>query len=94
MSTELKLKNGRCRAFPDAIAKVLVKRGLGTYLTRDMRAAEPAITAPEAAAVVAEVEVASQAPDDLESLKAQADARGIKYHHRAGVAKLRELLAA
>lgn len=30
--------------------------------------------------------------DDVEALKAEADRRGIKYHHRAGVAKLRELL--
>jgi hypothetical protein len=30
--------------------------------------------------------------DELSALKAEADRRGIKYHHRAGVAKLRELL--
>jgi hypothetical protein len=34
------------------------------------------------------------APDDeTEALRAECDAKGIKYHHKAGAAKLRELLA-
>ena len=42
-----------------------------------------------------QVSIAAPIPiqDELAVLKAQADARGIAYHHRAGVAKLRELLA-
>lgn len=30
--------------------------------------------------------------DDIEELKALCDERGIKYHHKAGVTKLKELL--
>jgi hypothetical protein len=30
--------------------------------------------------------------DDVTELRAQLDAKGIKYHHKAGAAKLRELL--
>lgn len=30
--------------------------------------------------------------DELEALKALADEKGIKYHHKAGVTKLKELL--
>lgn len=30
--------------------------------------------------------------EELPKLRAEADALGIEYHHRAGVAKLRELL--
>ena len=36
--------------------------------------------------------VVVQESDELAKLKSEADRRGIKYHHRAGVAKLRELL--
>lgn len=35
-----------------------------------------------------------RASSGLDELKAEADRRGIKYHHRAGVPKLRELLEA
>ena len=43
MKVELELKNGRRKAFPAKLAKVLVARGLGremTYQTREIRAAE------------------------------------------------------
>jgi hypothetical protein len=77
MKVELELKNGRRKAFPAKLAKVLVARGLGkemTYQTREIRAEAP------------------KAPDEADALRAELDKRGIKYHHRAGVAKLRELL--
>lgn len=77
MKVELELKNGRRKAFPAKLAKVLVARGLGremTYQTREIRAEAP------------------KAPDEADGLRAELDKRGIKYHHRAGVAKLRELL--
>lgn len=35
---------------------------------------------------------ADQPVDELAALKAEADKRGITYHHRAGAAKLRALL--
>lgn len=83
MSIELELKNGKRRKFHANVAKVLVARGLARepvgYQTRELRAELPA-----------PVPVAD---DELEALKAEADRRGIKYHHRAGVAKLRELLS-
>ena len=59
MSVELELKNGKRRKFHPQVANVLIRRGLGvevqagTYLTRDMRAAEP-VRAPAAAVPVAE----------------------------------------
>lgn len=80
MKIELELRDGKRKLFPEPVAKVLIKRGLGkvpeqvekvaTYQTRDMRADE----------------------SELDALKAEADRRGIHYHHRAGVVRLRELL--
>ena len=82
MKVELELKNGKTRKFHPQVAKVLVARGMGRemgYQTREMRAAP---------------EVTPQTTQDVEAdaLRAELDKRGIKYHHRAGVAKLRELL--
>lgn len=34
-----------------------------------------------------------KADDDLASLRAEAEALGIKFHHKAGAAKLAELIA-
>ncbi len=80
MKVELELKNGKRKSFSAQVAKVLVARGLGSevqgYQTRELRAAPSRPT--EA--------------DELEALRAELDKRGIKYHHRAGAAKLRELL--
>lgn len=82
MKVELELKNGKRKQFPERVAKVLLARGLARepmgYQTRELRAEPP--------------KVAPVVDDELEALKAEADRRGIKYHHRAGVAKLRELL--
>lgn len=36
--------------------------------------------------------VEGNSTDELEELKAKCDELGIKYHHKAGVAKLKELL--
>ena len=80
MKVELELKNGRRKVFPAKLAKVLVARGLGremTYQTRELRAA-PASKPTE--------------DEEVKRLRAELDKRDIKYHHRAGVAKLRELL--
>lgn len=48
---------------------------------------------------VQDVEIVEEIKEDvetptLEQLRAELDARGIKYHHKAGVEKLAELLAA
>ena len=37
-------------------------------------------------------EMRAETPDESDVLRAELDKRGIKYHHRAGVAKLRALL--
>lgn len=81
MKVELELKNGKRREFHANVAKVLVSRGLGRevmgYQTREMRAAPEAKPSED---------------DEVSALRAELDKRGVKYHHRAGVAKLRELL--
>jgi len=81
MKVELELKNGKRRSFHSQVAKVLVARGIGRevmgYQTRELRAAPEAKPSED---------------DEVVTLRAELDKRGIKYHHRAGVAKLRELL--
>ena len=63
MSVELELKNGKRRKFHPNVANVLIRRGMGvevqSYLTRDMRAAEPVRRADP-------VEVAAPAKDEAE----------------------------
>lgn len=73
-------KNGREEMMSRRFADILSKMGRVTYQTRDMQA-EPARPEP-----------AKPATDEAAQLRAELDKRGIKYHHRAGVAKLRELL--
>lgn len=77
MKVEIELKNGKVRSYPEPIAKVLVARGLGKE-TLGYQTREMRAEAPK--------------HSEVDALKAEADKRGIKYHHRAGVAKLRELL--
>ena len=64
MKVELELKNGRRKAFPEAMANMLVKRGIATYATRDMRAA-PVIPAEVIAPAPAEepIEAATESQD-------------------------------
>ena len=76
MKVELELKNGSRKAFNQKIAKVLVARGL----------------AREAMGYQTRELRAESVLDEADRLRAELDKRGIKYHHRAGVAKLRELL--
>lgn len=92
MKVELELKNGRRKAFNPTVAKVLVARGLAceamSYQTRELRATDNAKwDAGELGRSEAHAEV-----DEVETLRVELDKRGIKYHHRAGAAKLRELL--
>lgn len=37
--------------------------------------------------------IKSDEPNELDELKAKADALGIKYHHKSGVEKLKKLIA-
>lgn len=93
MKVELELKNGRRKAFPEKLAKVLVKRGVGAYQTRELRAESPA-PAPEPTAQPQSDGASQDSMSEVDKLRAELDSRGISYHHRAGVAKLRELLEA
>jgi hypothetical protein len=76
MKVELELKNGTRKAFNQKVAKVLVARGLARE-TMGYQTREMR---------------AEPVLDEADRLRAELDKRGIKYHHRAGVAKLRELL--
>jgi hypothetical protein len=77
MKVELELKNGSRKAFNRKLAKVLVARGLA----RETMGYQ-----------TRELRAAEPVLDEADRLRAELDKRGIKYHHRAGVAKLRELL--
>ena len=77
MKVELELKNGRRKAFNPRVAKVLLGRGLA----RETMGYQ-----------TRELRAAEPVLDEADRLRAELDKRGIKYHHRAGVAKLRELL--
>ena len=71
--------NGMQREVRDSVGRVLVKRGLA----REVKA-EPA----PGRYLDREMKPESEA----DRLRAECDRRGIKYHHRAGEARLRELL--
>lgn len=88
---------GSFRIVSEMRARALIKIGfarLGTsaYITRDMRAVEvPAVVMPEP--VAAPPEPIESPTDDLDSmgvdeLRALAESRDIKVHHRAGRAKI------
>lgn len=79
--------NGSTREMGEHYAKILNTLGHGTYSTKDMWAAEkPAVV------IVAERTEDNLDALDIDGLRALADSRGIKYHHRAGADKLRSLL--
>lgn len=98
MNVEFKYTNGRQRLMNRRYADVLSKLGHGTYMTRDMRAAEPAPVPvvpldAESAAASAPAEsgfdLDKMEPEDLHAL---AKSRGVKIHHKAGADKVREAL--
>lgn len=67
---------------PDKAAKVFVRVGKLRQVERSMTYQTRELRA----------DPAPRRDDNLEAMKAEADRRGIKYHHLAGAAKLRELL--
>lgn len=83
-------KSGRQQSMPERMARTLQKIGRGTYLTRDM-AASPVAIAP-AVVPVAQVVVMDLDSMDADALRALADERGVKVHHKAGAEKLRAAL--
>ncbi len=88
MKVDFTYRNGRVREMQEKHADILQKIGKGTYQTRELRAAGNRQWEAEALPI-------RQSPaelDEVDALRAELDRRGIKYHHRAGVAKLRELL--
>lgn len=79
MKVEVELRNGAVKSLPEKLAKVWIARGLARKpMGYQTRELR---AAPQAAPV-----------DEADALRAELDRRGIKYHHRAGPAKLRELL--
>lgn len=90
MNVDFKYINGRQRTMNRRYADVLSKLGHGTYMTREMRAAEPE----PAAAIPAKPEPVTVDLDAMEvgALHALAQDRGVKVHHKAGADKVREAL--
>lgn len=87
------IKNGRTMRVSERHAAAFERAGIAlrtAYMTRDMRAVEvPAVVMPEPA----ESAPVETPVDDLESmgpdeLRALAESRGIKVHHRAGKDKI------
>lgn len=73
--------NGMQRTVPDAIGQSLIDRNLARAVDGE---ADPA---------PGRYRTRELRPEsDVDLLRAECDRRGIKYHHRAGVPKLRELL--
>ena len=88
------VRNGRKMRVSEKHARAFERAGIAIrseYMTRDMRAVEvPAVVMPDPSV---EPEPAEAPADDLESmdvdeLRALAESRGIKVHHRAGKDKI------
>lgn len=76
----VELRGGRREKVDPAIADFLEANKAGKRIV-------------EAAAPVYQTRaMQAQTPSEIDTLRAALDARGVKYHHRAGVDKLRELL--
>lgn len=88
MKVEITLKNGRKMRTTEAVARVLRSRML---VAADYQTA--VLVSPETQAEVEAPNVGVVESEELEDLRAKARERGIQFHHRAGVAKLRELLS-
>src|SRR5690606_8602619 len=91
------VRNGRTMRVSEKHARAFERAGIAIrseYMTRDMRAVEvPAVVIPEPANPDADPAPAETPADDLESmdvdeLRALAESRGIKVHHRAGKDKI------
>lgn len=88
------VRNGRTMRVSEKHARAFERAGIAIrseYMTRDMRAVEvPAVVMPDPPVEPEPVETPA---DDLESmgvdeLRALAESRGIKVHHRAGKDKI------
>lgn len=90
-------KSGRQQSMPERMARTLQRIGRGTYMTRDMAAASVA-AAPAVVPAAPDVPVAPVAVDlesmDVDALRALAEERGVKVHHKAGAEKIRAALEA
>lgn len=91
------VRNGRTMRVSEKQASAFERAGIAIrseYMTRDMRAAEvPAVVMPDPPVEPEPVETPVEPADDLESmepdeLRALAESRGIKVHHRAGKDKI------
>ena len=75
--------NGMQRTVPDAIGQSLIDRNLA-------RSVEGEVPVNHTPGRYSTRELRPES--EVDRLRAECDRRGIKYHHRAGVPKLRELL--
>ena len=75
--------NGMQREVRDSVGRALVKSGLA-------REVKPEVKAEPAPGRYLDREMKTES--EVDRLRAECERRGIKYHHRAGEAKLRELL--
>ena len=87
-------KPGDVREVSEAVAKEWQEAGIATILPDG-----PVVVQGKAVVVQAEERAADHAPEaateiTADDLRAQLDAMGVKYHHKAGAAKLAELLIA
>jgi hypothetical protein len=88
MSVKVELiANGRQATLSEAVARLLVKMGKARVVDEapvmgDLTYQTRRMSASDA-----------PPPSEVDALRAEADRRGLKYHPRAGVAKLREVLA-
>lgn len=78
----VELRGGRREKVEPAIADFLEAHGAGKRIVE------------QAAPVYQTRALQAETPSEIDTLRAALDARGIKYHGRAGVAKLRALLDA
>lgn len=90
-------KNGREQIMSERYAGILKKVGRGTYMTRDMRAADPIVSLSiDPIEEIIDLRI-NEVPIDLDALDADAlhamaKDRGVKVHHKAGADKVRAAL--
>lgn len=89
-------KPGDVREVSEAVAKEWQDAGISTTMPDGdaVVQAETAVVQAEEQAVEPDAEPEATPEPTVDELRAELDAMGVKYHHKAGAAKLAEILAA
>lgn len=89
-------KPGDVREVSEAVAKEWQTEGIATILPDGpvVVQGEAVVVQAEDQAVVPEAEPEAAPEPTVDELRSELDSLGVKYHHKAGAAKLAELLAA